>query len=236
MFKKIFIVAGHGKSNGIFDPGTTYRELTERAITVDVAQKVTNYLGDKAIGIGISEDLTVEEKTNAINQLCTAMNLDHTNSLLLSLHVDYYQAPTGLAAFYYGGSTESQEYAQALLSSISQAVNKPIRWNKPDTDSRFGRLGIVRDTTPLAMLLEMGSIKEDDVLLTEGTKIARSIAAAVREFAQWPTQVIPEPEPGIDEAMELISSAWHDFDTCEKLCIEGKQKLHEANNILRSIS
>lgn len=236
MFQKIFVVAGHGKSNGAFDPGTVYDGLTEREVTVSVATKVSYNLGSRAIPIGVTENLTVEEKIQAVNDLCKAMNLDHTNSLLISLHVDYYKAASGFAAYFYGKSPKSEKYSQSILSGLSNKIGNPVRWNKPDTDSRFGRLGIVRDTKPLAMLLEMGSIKEDAQLLRDNNPLADAISSEIRYFAQWPIHVQPEPDPAMTQAMNLISSAWHDFDKIERLCIEGKQKLHEANEILRSIS
>lgn len=236
MYKVAFIEAGHGKSNGAFDPGTVYEGLTERSVTVSVAKKVAEYLGEKAILIGATQDLSLEEKTILINKKCKELGLDHSTSLLISIHVDYFKAPSGVCSYHYADNKESNHLAQTIIQSISEATQIPIRWNKPDTSSRFGRLGIIRDTTPLACLIELGSIKEDANLLRETTKLASAIADGIRLDAGWPKEVTPGKNQNIEDVMTLISSAWQDFDKIDMLTAEGKQKLNKANDILRSIS
>lgn len=244
----VYIVAGHGKSSsGRHDPGTTGdnylvpgTRIAERDITINVAQLVLEKLGNKATGVGITEDLTISEKTAEVKKLCKQRGHTHKNSLLCSIHVDWYKAPSGVAAYFYGGSAESEAYSMRVLEHLQDNTNMPIRWNKPDTASRFGRLGIVRDTVPLAMLAEIGSIGKDlEMIATpEGqNKVAEGIADGIRDYAGWieegqPIFVLPKEylleEATLQEAISEVSEAWNDVE-------KAQEKLHNANNKLRSL-
>ena len=64
----------------------------------------------------------------------------------------------GAEGFYYDGSQESMERCVKLLGAYVGNIGLRSRGVKPDTATRFGRLGIIRDTKPWAFLLELGFI------------------------------------------------------------------------------
>lgn len=229
MFEAIFILAGHSEK----DPGTTHEGTTEREITKSIAQFVASALGQKVITVGIDESMTVAQKTKKVNDICRSRKFTASNSILCEIHVDYALAPSGFAAYHYAESNESKALAQKILDSLKDTTGRPIRWNKGDTDSPHGRLGIVRDTTPLAVLIEVGSIKADKETLlgAAGKDEAMAVARAIAEYAGMPA---PVPITGdIEQAMQLISSAWHDFGASKLLADSGQIKLNQANEILR---
>jgi N-acetylmuramoyl-L-alanine amidase len=64
----------------------------------------------------------------------------------------------GTETLYYAGSETARDKADVLNTRISKGLGTTNRGAKPDTISRFGRLGFIRDTKPLALLVELGFI------------------------------------------------------------------------------
>ena len=200
-YKKIFVVAGHGEGYGEKkDPGAVADDgTTERSIAKAVCQNLVAELGEKAISIGIENDLTLSEKIIEVNAECNAQQLNFKNSLLISVHVDWRGASEGVGAYYYGDYRPSQHFAQLVINEVSKIGSRIKKFNRPDTSSRFGRLGIIRDTRPLTMLLEIGSLRADsnqndglELLKTERGQrnIAKYAAVGIRKFANWQEDAI----------------------------------------------
>ncbi len=176
--KKIFIVAGHGLSrSGKHDNGASAIDgTTERDIITKVCKSFNNNLICK---IGVDNRLTLLNKIRLINELCKSKSLNHKNSILVSVHVDYRGASSGEMAYYYRESIRSKELASKIINELPLKNKRVI----PDNFSRFGRIGIIRDTIPLACLVEIGSLGQDLKYLKNNTRdIADSILDSVLEF------------------------------------------------------
>lgn len=84
------------------------------------------------------------------------------SDLLLSIHGNAATNPNvrGVTTCYMGGSESARLEAIKLSQAYSQATGVPI-WNGgafDDRNGRFGRIGMVRDTTPFALLIEAGFV------------------------------------------------------------------------------
>ncbi len=156
MKPKLYLIAGHtqGKDEGSQNLKTGE---TENGITREILLKTFPEIRQDVFTDLCPFDLTLEEKTSWINKKAGS------NDLVLSCQLNSSQKRTekGAMCFYYGGSQKSKEMAEKLLDFYCRATGIPNAGVHPDTSSRFGRLGIVRDTRGWAFLLEMGSINND---------------------------------------------------------------------------
>jgi N-acetylmuramoyl-L-alanine amidase len=227
----LFIVAGHGATKNTADGRRATdsgamsedRQTSERAVNVAVARLLIERLRTQnftVVPIGVDQDLTLAEKTQQINGYCdqyfqtTGKALSYKNALNISLHCDWYGAASGAAGYYYGGSELSEELAHMIVDSVSIAAGLRYRWLKPDTSSRFGRLGIIRDTKPLSMLLEMGSLGPDLGLLKSRTgqeRIANGIVSGIQRYIQAAngTTVQPADPAAANQFVDVSTDAWY---------------------------
>lgn len=173
MTPKLYLIAGHtqGKDEGAQNLQT---KETENMIARDLLLKVFPEL-QKDLFVDLCPfDLTLEEKTAWINKKAGS------DDLVLSCHLNSSPNRTekGAMIFYYGGSQKSKEMAEKILDAYCKATGLQNAGVHPDTSSRFGRLGIVRDTRGWAFLLELGSINND--LETVKSKGVKGLLAGIR--------------------------------------------------------
>ncbi len=84
----------------------------------------------------------------------------------------------GVTTCYMGGSRYMLNHAYMLSHSVANASDLPI-WGGgafDDRTARFGRLGMVRDTKPPAVLLEAGFVTNHKDMATDPRLIAKGIA------------------------------------------------------------
>jgi len=163
--KAIFLVLGHGKgSSGVNDDGAIAANTTERDQVKKIFSKTYNLLSNQDALIGISihaigykSRMTLVEKINEVNKICNDNGLDYTNSLLISNHINA-GGGNGIESWYYGGSQNSKDFAQVIINKVAEETGIEFHGAsvKSDLDNRWGRLGIIRDTKPLAILGEWG--------------------------------------------------------------------------------
>ena len=173
MTPKLYLIAGHtqGKDEGAQNLQT---KETENIIARDLLLKVFPEL-QKDLFVDLCPfDLTLEEKTTWINKKAGS------DDLVLSCHLNSSPNRTekGAMIFYYGGSQKSKEMAEKILDAYCKATGLQNAGVHPDTSSRFGRLGIVRDTRGWAFLLELGSINND--LETVKSKGVKGLLAGIK--------------------------------------------------------
>lgn len=256
--KTLFIVAGHGLSSKTKkDPGATgpnyltdVGTVTERSINLDVAEQLADRserLGIKVYSIGVNQEMTLIDKINEVNRICREKGYDYTNSMLISIHCDYRLAPTGVANYYYGGSDESEQMGMRLMKAMVNKLGVPIRWNKPDTASRFGKLGIVRDTTPLATLIELGSLGKDlDYLVEDNTELVNGMMDFIQGEFKASEQSLPIANntntPSfkvkiVDLSKEIVtvSESWNTIEDIKVQLTAVQADLNKTNNSLRKL-
>lgn len=169
MVKAIFIEAGHGKKDGMVDVGAVGNGTTERAEVKQIASELVErikldkrFAGVSVYSVGISEDYDLVEKVQKINTLCKLRGYNKLNSLLISIHINS-GGGTGVESWYYVADNDSKKFGAIVGDELSKATGLVYRGDKPDSENRHGRLAIVRDTKPLAVLVECGFIDSPDV-------------------------------------------------------------------------
>lgn len=114
------------------------------------------------------------------------------NDMLVSLHANSAGIPSvrGVETCYYSGSDKSRAEALRLSQAYSTATGIPL-FNDGlmgDAQSRFGRLGIIRDTQPFALLIECGFASNKDDMSIDPVLAARGIANYLNSFNHMPEQ------------------------------------------------
>lgn len=160
----VFISCGHNNARTSWysvtrDNGAVANGLTEYQIVRKVAKQLEKtYAGKHKLSI-LPEGLNLQERIKFINARAK------TGDVCIELHMNAGPAvASGNEVFYHGGYPELKVKADKISKVLEKWMGVISRWGKPDTATRFGRLGFCRDTTPLAYLLELGFITNmDDV-------------------------------------------------------------------------
>lgn len=252
--KWIFISAWHWRSyswkNDVWAIADNW--TTEREIVVDVARilldKLKDYKKAQIIWIWIEEKISLRDKISSINQISQNLNLDFDNSLLIELHCDYKLASPWVSAYYYENSLNSKLFANTIAKSCATVWDREFKWIHSENRSRFGKLWIIHDTTPLACLIEIWSLvwKDLDVLEYMQEELAQSLFEWILEFLSdeeftnnnntnmanntndWTG--LPNYEKDIkilDELSAKISREWHEVES-----LEAKVILQNINQII----
>ena len=191
---KLYLIAGHtqGKDEGAQNLVTKETEnLIARNILLEVFPKIKAQIFTDLCPF----DLTLEEQTNWINKRASA------NDFVVCCHLNSSaeRKETGALCFYYGGSDESKAMSDKFLKAYCQEIGLRNAGLLADTQSRFGRLGIIRDTKGWAFLLEMGSINNDvETVKAKGANaLLKGLQALLGLNAQQPAPQVPD-QPFID--------------------------------------
>ena len=163
--KAIFIVAGHGKGmTGRRDVGAVGKNTNERAEVVEISNETITFLKAQpdlapcaVYDIGVKEELTLNEKIKQVNQLCKENKYDGTNSILVSVHVNA-GGGSGVEAWHFGNSKVSMMLGQMITKEMADLTGLKTRGAKSEFLNRWGTLGIIHKTKPLAVLIECGFI------------------------------------------------------------------------------
>ena len=167
MSQGIFIVAGHGYgSSGAVDNGVSAHGTNERVEVLAVAQQLMSLLrSDSAfsateiIDIGIQNRMQLMSKIQLINSICIQRSWQKHDTLLISIHINGAGSDTarGLEAWY-TESEQTESAARALVEQMQLTTHLPLRRfsTRPTRMNRFGRLGIIDDTVPRSVLVELG--------------------------------------------------------------------------------
>ena len=84
----------------------------------------------------------------------------------------------GVTTCYMGGSNYMMDKAISLSTSVSKASGMPV-WGGgafDDRTGRFGRIGMVRDTKPPALLIEAGFVTNKSDMTVDPKVVAQAIA------------------------------------------------------------
>jgi N-acetylmuramoyl-L-alanine amidase len=170
---KLYLIAGHtqGKDEGAQNLKTKETEnLIARNILLQVFPKIKEEIFTDLCPF----DLTLEEQVKWVNKRASE------NDYVVCCHLNSSpeRKETGALCFYYGGSEESKEKADKFLKAYCQEIGLRNAGLLADTQSRFGRLGIIRDTKGWSFLLEMGSVNNDTE--TVKTKGAQALIKALQ--------------------------------------------------------
>ena len=154
----IVLSAGHGAG----DPGTVngkFKEADEAIILVD---EIAKQLKKKGITIDVvpheSDLKTAIKYVNARYNEGDAWAIEIHRSSADGLPVK--QASLRCGVYYYP-SQASTEIGIFVANALKRFGGDSTSWARPDTESGFKRLGWIRDTKPVAHLLELGCMEGD---------------------------------------------------------------------------
>ena len=173
----IVLAGGHGGT----DPGATNGAHKER----DQAIKIVDFMAAEIRGRG-NASVTVEvaphehDTEDTIRWINTRFGLG--DAWVLEIHRD---SASGLGAddasnrcgVYYGTSESSKDVGEFIREALVRRGAHANSWARPDTASRFGRLGWIRQTRPAAHLLELGFMegKNDEAHLQKLAQIGAAV-------------------------------------------------------------
>lgn len=168
---KVFISLGHGGEVGAMANGTN-----EHAEVVAVANKIKQYLPVIPFEVVfVPYEYNLEQRIKFVNQTGTK------DDYLLELHMNASGSmrTRGSEVYYYAGYPNLQMIAAKIAENYSVFSKTMNAGPKKDTEVRFGRLGIIRDTKPIAFLIEMGYITNVDDLMLVREKSAYAVVQAL---------------------------------------------------------
>lgn len=121
-----------------------------------------------------------------INRISWINKRSKPTDLLLSIHGNAAANPSvrGVTTCYMGGSESARLEAVKLSQTYAKATGVPV-WNGgafDDRNGRFGRIGMVRDTIPFALLIEAGFVTSKEDMEVDAATAANAIASYYNSF------------------------------------------------------
>lgn len=173
----VVLAAGHGGN----DPGAVNPPYKERDQAITITDRTAALLREQGIEVEIApHDKGLSQSITWVNQ-----NFGFGDAWVLELHRDSadglsFDDASRRCGIYYGTSESSKDIGNFVRDSFIRNGAHPKSWARSDTASRFGRLAWIRQTRPVAHLLELGFMQgnNDDDHLSWLAKVA---AAAILE-------------------------------------------------------
>jgi N-acetylmuramoyl-L-alanine amidase len=176
--KKLFIDLGHSKR---FPGASGYKNEVDwnRAVAAVLVKLIDP---TKWQVIMVPTEFSTDRSANS--QLINRINWINRNAkatdYLLSLHGNgsTNHNARGVYTCYMGGFATMRQQAIALSKSYALSTGIPLARDGSfdDRSGRFGRIGMVRDTHPLALLIEMGFCSNIFDMAVPAVKAAQGIA------------------------------------------------------------
>jgi len=170
----VVLAAGHGG----MDSGATNPPHEERKQTITIADQTAALLR----GQGIEVEITPHDEDTDKSITWVNKNFGFGDAWVLELHRDSaggldFDDASRRCGIYYGTSESSKDIGNFVRRSFILNSAHPNSWARPDTASRFGRLGWIRQTRPVAHLLELGFMQgnNDDAHLSWLAKVAATV-------------------------------------------------------------
>lgn len=189
----IALSLGHGGGDG----GARANGTTENAEVTKVAEQAQKILATQGVQIVLVPDGTLAQRIKWINS--------NKIEMVIELHLDSAPGASGCTLFYYDGFNQVRDSGKPLLDTYSQYSGIKSRGMKPDSSTRHGRLGIIRDTKPTAYLLELGFIQND--LETVRTKSAVALAQAILQYLNKPLMTEIQLQEWEKKALEYAKNS-----------------------------
>lgn len=206
--KIVVISAGHSLS----DPGAVYSpNARENFMTIELSRLASDILRKHSIGVlNVSDNLDLVNTIKWINARAKEQKIN----LCVELHCNSSgdQKARGVEAWYYHNfqsntaDEDSKKLSQCLVDAVAIESGMPVRGIFDESTNRWGRLGFVHDTDPLASLLECGFLSNEQdrsILLSETGRmnIAKGIARGILTYLgeAWKPELLMDKESASTE-------------------------------------
>ncbi|MBK2004008.1 N-acetylmuramoyl-L-alanine amidase [Listeria ivanovii subsp. londoniensis] len=194
---KLAIYAGHGGS----DSGAVGNGYHEDDLTLDIMKRTTKVLRNAGHTVINNRTSDVNRNISADAKLANRKKVD----AVVEFHFDAAGASAeGTTGFYCATSSSSKRLAQCVNDKLDDVFKD--RNVKPDTSTRFGRLGILRETNAVATLQEIAFItNKNDVAKynAKADEVARKVAEGILAYFN---QKLPVKNPNRHEG-KVVDSA-----------------------------
>jgi N-acetylmuramoyl-L-alanine amidase len=210
----ILIIAGHG---GIDRGAIGIDGTTERDLVTSFAKKIQ---GKNIKHIGVYEELSLIQKINKANDFSK-------EDILISIHANSANPKAqGVEVWHHQTDSESKTLAQLVANQISNDTGLKNRGIKNEIKNKHKRLGILHDTKPTSILLELGFISNKRdlyVLKNQQEKIANALIKAMEKYYKIRSQ-------------KIFSEIWHEASKIQDKDLTKKIQLlsHKGANNLRN--
>lgn len=159
---KIVLSAGHGAG----DPGAVngqHREADQCIYMVDRMAEIIRRAGIQCDVVPHNQGLQgAINWVNARYKMGDAWVIEiHRDSTANAASINQDRLSKQCGVYFFGGSAESQKIGESVASHLT-AGGSVNTWSRPDTAARPGMLGWIRNTKPLAHLLELGFMQGDN--------------------------------------------------------------------------
>lgn len=177
------IYNGHGmQTNGVFDPGTTYKGRKEEEICEPITQAAVKDL--RRLGFTVFTDAFNGNKINMYEQVkkSNEKNVD----VHVALHLDWYEAPKG--TYPIAASDEGEKLAKCINKAVKKRTGMTVRGIL-----RSGDYYETNATNMPAVIYECGDIEEDYVRLKKADVYGKAIAEGICDYLR--VKYVAEDEP-----------------------------------------
>ena len=200
---KIALMCGHGRStDGSWDCGTSYGGNNEAALMLPITKAAVKYL--RASGVTVISDADTNNNKNMIADVSWA-NKEGV-SIYVSLHCDWYKAPTGTLPLYV--SAKGKTLATTINNAVMSGMGMKTRGVTKRTD-----LYELNYTNMPACIFETGSIKADISKLKDSDKYGKCIAKGICDYlgiAFKDSASMPAPQPAPQTPLYRVRKSWSD--------------------------
>ena len=187
--RRIIISIGHGGQKGEkFDTGAVANGFTENEQCRQIAGYLVQELSRSNLPVLVVPDWGLSKSIDYINSIGNAYS-----DWAIELHKD--SAPYDAermhrrcGAYFYSDDTGCAAVAKQLAEVLKTEGAHLTSWARPDTDSRFGKLGFIRNTKMLSHIIELGFI-EGDNSTAENIWYAGALAKAIVNLLNPPLVV-----------------------------------------------
>lgn len=125
-------------------------------------QELVNPDKIQVVAIGHDRRLSLRDKITAVNDICVQQGWTEKDCILISVHINAANKnASGIEVWHETKSKQSKSLAKELMDKLEASTGFKRRGTKDDATNRHGRLGIIRDTMPVAVLGEFGFITND---------------------------------------------------------------------------
>lgn len=175
--KVIYLNAGHSST----DPGAVGNSFTESNENRLVRDLCIPLLKEAGFEVKLIPDaLNLRKSIDWINLYAKDIN----DGLVVPIHFNFASDPEvkGTEVYYYGEDPISKDIAKTISTKISEFAGTVNRGPKSDTTTRFGELGIIRQTNCWVTLIEvefLSNLKAMEAL--DYVKVAKGIVAGIKE-------------------------------------------------------
>lgn len=208
--KTIIISAGHSLS----DPGAVYNGSRESFMTMELTKLVSDIMRKHSVGIlNVPDELDLKQTIAWVNVRDKEQDIDAAIEIHTNASTD--PGAKGVEAWYYHdfgtglGSEYSKKLAQMMVDGIGVETGMKIRGVFDESTNRWGKLGFVHDTTPLASLVECGFLSNEtdrNILLSpEGRmNIAKGICRGLLLYIgeEWKPELLNPDQPQTESQCE----------------------------------